>query len=146
MARRLSISQLVKQSYLLGRGIADEAVRHQGLTISQYGALWRLVEFPGISGAALAREMAMSPQSTQEALVGLESMGLVKRVTDPNDKRVRQIYLTDIGEQKLEECRPTIASVESQVLRALTPAERRELYRLLKRYVSSQQEILRNVG
>jgi DNA-binding MarR family transcriptional regulator len=89
--------------------------------------------------------MAMTPQATQEALAGLESMGLVARAADPRDARVRQVYLTSAGERKLEECRPTIAAVERNELLDFTEEERRELRRLLKRYVGSLQ-VLTNVG
>jgi DNA-binding MarR family transcriptional regulator len=146
MTRRLSISQLMKQAYLLGRVVADKAIQQHGLTISQYGALWRLAEFPGISGAELAREMAMTPQATQEALAGLESMGFVVRVADPRDARVRQVFLTGAGECKLEECRPTMAEVEQDGLLVFTPTERRELRRLLKRYVESLQDRVPKAG
>jgi DNA-binding MarR family transcriptional regulator len=146
MPRRLSISQLTKQAYLLSRVVADKAIQQHGLTISQYGALWRLAEFPGLSGAELAREMAMTPQATQEALAGLESMGLVVRAADPRDARVRLVYLTDSGERKLEGCRPTMAEVEQNELAAFTQEERRELRRLLKRYIESLQDLAPKVG
>ena len=139
MVRQLSISQLIKQAQLLGRVAFDEAIHRHGLTISQYGVLWRLAEYPGISGAELAREMAMTPQATQETLRWLESNGLICRIAAPRDRRALRLHLTDIGEHSLDQCRPTMAAVETDALRSFTADERRQFRNLLKQYIETMQ-------
>lgn len=69
-----------------------------GLTRPQVRVLVWVDHIPGISQAALCEQLNSSPMAMTGLLDRMESKNLVKRVDDPNDRRVKRIYLTDGAE------------------------------------------------
>lgn len=51
----------------------------------------------GRSQAELAAAMGMTKQAVQQLVDQLEADGVVRRVTDPSDKRARRVELTELG-------------------------------------------------
>jgi DNA-binding MarR family transcriptional regulator len=51
----------------------------------------------GISQAALTQSMGLSKQAVQQLLDQLEANGVVRRETDPGDRRARRVVLTELG-------------------------------------------------
>src|SRR5215471_13433236 len=88
---------LLKRAWHNGHRAVNEAVRPYGVTPTQLGALNRLVQEPGLSGAQLARELLVTPQAAQLALIALERRGLIRRAPDPNHGRIIRSYLTTEG-------------------------------------------------
>jgi DNA-binding MarR family transcriptional regulator len=78
-----------------------------------------------MTGAGLAGELGIQPQSLTRLLAGLESEGLIRRNPDPADGRQMLISLTAKGSQTLAadmlERRRRLADAMERVL---TPAER----------------------
>jgi DNA-binding MarR family transcriptional regulator len=66
-----------------------------GLTRPQVRVLVWVDHIPGITQADLAERLFTSPMALTGLIDRMENKGLVKRVDDPNDRRVRRIYLTD---------------------------------------------------
>src|SRR3954465_15320697 len=50
----------------------------------------------GLSQTALVLSMGISKQAVQQLLDHLEANGVVRRETDPADKRARRVVLTDL--------------------------------------------------
>jgi DNA-binding MarR family transcriptional regulator len=97
------------------------------------GALNRLVQEPGLSGAELARRLLVTPQAAQLALAALEDRGLVERRPDANHGRIVRTYLTDEGRQVVDDCMVLGLRAEDQFLAVLTAEERKTLVDLLRR-------------
>ena len=51
----------------------------------------------GISQSALTASMGLSKQAVQQLLDQLEASGVIRRETDPADKRARHVVLTELG-------------------------------------------------
>jgi len=51
----------------------------------------------GVSQTALTERMGLSKQAVQQLLDQLEADGVVRRETDPADKRAKRVVLTDLG-------------------------------------------------
>lgn len=69
-------------------------------------AVMRVVDRePGITAGAVARATRLISSNTSRALRNLESKGLVRRVSDPDDARRVRLYPTDRAEQNLRELR-----------------------------------------
>lgn len=66
-----------------------------GLTRPQVRVLAWVNHIPGINQADLAEMLTTSPMALTGLLDRMEGKDLVKRVDDPNDRRVKRIYLTD---------------------------------------------------
>ena len=67
----------------------------------------------------LAQSAGMSKQAMGELVGQCEAWGLVTRMTDPHDKRARQVLFTTAGLQWLEAFRTAVAQAESEFRQAI---------------------------
>src|SRR5690606_1615966 len=83
---------------------SENAVQAEGLTPQQYQLLLQIKGFPGRNWATVG-ELAERLQAKHHGTVALvsrcESAGLVRRETDPDDKRQVRVYLSEAGEHRL---------------------------------------------
>ncbi|HEX2149878.1 MAG TPA: MarR family winged helix-turn-helix transcriptional regulator [Actinomycetota bacterium] len=92
----------------------------------------------GRSQLALGRQMRLPPSRMVAFVDELEELGMLQRRPNPADRRVRALYLTDKGRQTLEAVMGVSAEHERQLTRGLSPAEVKELKRLLGRVADEQ--------
>jgi len=105
-----------------------------GLTPSQGRAL------SALSGAGrpmrmaeLAEALHVVPRSATGVVEGLEEAGLVRRGTDPDDRRSVLVSLTERGRGTLDELAAARRATAEELFGALGAAEQRELLALLGR-------------
>jgi DNA-binding MarR family transcriptional regulator len=104
----------------------EAAMEPLGITASQFGVL-RLVELqPGASGADLAHDSMYSPQSTHQMLVTLETAGLIERRRDPDDGRLRRVYITAAGARTLTEAHRRAMAIEERMVTGLSEQQRHD--------------------
>ncbi|NED98510.1 MarR family transcriptional regulator [Phytoactinopolyspora alkaliphila] len=69
-----------------------------GLEAPAYGLLGAVHDAgSGVRGGDLAERFGLDKSTVSRQIAQLESLGLVERVTDPDDKRARLIHITDAG-------------------------------------------------
>jgi DNA-binding MarR family transcriptional regulator len=114
-----------------------EALESIGLTPALFG----LLNFLGAREGAIQQEigsaMGIDPSTMVSLIDQLESAGLAKRRPCPTDRRAREVSITPKGRRALERGRGLAMQVEDEVLRGLSPAERRQLLALLRQALSS---------
>jgi DNA-binding MarR family transcriptional regulator len=107
------------------------------LTPASFGLLNILAARQGAIQQELGSAMGVDP-STMVALIDeLERMGLAHRRPHPTDRRAREVVVTAKGRRRLQRARELVKQVEDEVLRGLTPPERGELTRLLRKAFES---------
>jgi MarR family transcriptional regulator, organic hydroperoxide resistance regulator len=101
-----------------------------GLTGRQATALW--MAHDPLSMGQLSRQLGCDPSSATGIVDRLERKGLVRRVSDPADRRAKRVELTPDGrkvrrriEQRVMAARPSIAG--------LSKGEQRQLRDLLRK-------------
>jgi DNA-binding MarR family transcriptional regulator len=91
--------------------------------MAQAGYAWHLnasgevlshIPREGISQAALTQSMGLSKQAVQQLLDQLEAAGVIRRETDPSDRRARRIVLTDLGLRDVATQKVILARIEEQ--------------------------------
>ncbi len=75
------------------------------------------------SQLALANQLGIDKSSMTALVDGLESAGLLDRRPDPDDRRARQLVITDAGLQALYQARQRLDLAEQRLLAPLTPTE-----------------------
>ena len=80
----------------------DGRARTIGLTRAQWSVLAHLSRYEGINQTALADILEIEPITLVRQLDRLEAAGWIERRLDPQDRRVRLLYLTDRGRPILE--------------------------------------------
>lgn len=104
------------------RGTAGQALGHGHL--STLGTLSK--NRPLRLGELAAREVVSAPSMTR-TVSDLERRGLVRRLSDPDDKRSVLVELTEKGEEMVSEARSHRAELLAAMLDQLSARERRRL-------------------
>jgi DNA-binding MarR family transcriptional regulator len=76
-----------------------------------------------LSSAQLSRRFSMTPQSMSELVAVLEKKKLLKKTTDPANKRILRIALTAKGIKLLQNCNQVLDAVEDVILRNIESGE-----------------------
>jgi DNA-binding MarR family transcriptional regulator len=103
-----------------------------GLTPGQGRALSMLERAGGpMRMAALAETLRVVPRSATGVVEGLEEAGLVRRESDPVDRRSVFVSLTDVGRGVLDELAAARRQTAEELFGALAPDDQRRLLDLL---------------
>jgi MarR family transcriptional regulator, lower aerobic nicotinate degradation pathway regulator len=114
-----------------------EALGSLGLTTALFALLNVLGTREGAIQQELGAAMGVDPSTMVSLIDQLEAAGLAKRRPRPTDRRAREVVITPKGRRALEQARKLAMQVEDDVLRGLSPAERRRMLALLRRAVDS---------
>ena len=85
------------------------------------------------SPGQLAGDMRLSSGAMTNRLDRLENAGLIRRLPDPNDRRGQMIEPTEKGNAAWERTVGTQAEREQRIASVLSPTEREQLHRLLRK-------------
>jgi DNA-binding MarR family transcriptional regulator len=123
---------LLAKAYQKAHGQLKHRLAVYGLTPVQQLVLGALWHEEGISAGDLGKKLLLDPATLSGILDRMSDRGWVVKQTDPDDKRVLRIYLTD-GARELE---PKLMEerdkANEELLRNLTFEEKLLLKRLLK--------------
>ena len=101
------------------------------ITSVQYAALEILQRTPGVNQRQLGDELDVDRSTIADLVARMVRNELIERSDDPVDKRSYVLFLTPAGKKQLSTLRPRVEQVERILTAKLTPAEGRELRRLL---------------
>jgi DNA-binding MarR family transcriptional regulator len=111
-----------------------------GLQPRQYGLLVVAAASPGATQQQLAERAEIDPSSMVALIDELEAAGLAERRPDAEDRRKRAIHLTPHGEDVLAQARAIATEIGNDLTAPLSPAERAELTRLLRKLTGAGDE------
>ncbi len=119
---------------------AELAAEHN-MTARDYEVLLYLAQAPErrLPMSALAERTMLTRSGITRLIDGLVDVGLIERVSCPNDARVSYAQLTDTGYEKLRQAGCThVASIRRLFLEHFTPEEIDQLASLLSRLPGAQ--------
>lgn len=114
------------------RHASRESLAPWDVTPSQLRALGTLMRHGPARPSALAKHLGIAPRSATEVVDALEDRGLVRRETDPADRRATLVVVTDHGSEVARAIRTARAAEADRLFGALDDADRGELERLLR--------------
>jgi len=115
----------------------EQKARETDLTLLQWRLLSRLDRGGGVTQAALAGAVEMSPMAVSEALDKLEARGLVRREPDPSDSRAKLVWLTEAAAPSVEQIRAMVQEVYGRALAGIAPEDRTTLMNGLNTIVAN---------
>jgi DNA-binding MarR family transcriptional regulator len=118
--RATSLLYAVKRVELVVRSRLDELLRPSGITVPQYTALTVLEQHDGLPAAELARRSFVTAQSMADLVRALEQRGLIVRERNRENRRELLIHLTGAGRKLLARHADEVATLERQMVSALT--------------------------
>jgi DNA-binding MarR family transcriptional regulator len=124
--------QVNRVARMMANQLAEE-LRPLGIGIGQWAVLLILWAQDGMTQADLSRVVAIEPPTMVRTIDRMVRDGLVTRTSDPADRRITRIYLTEGGLSLRDELVPRAVAVNTATLARLNPAERTTLRRLLRK-------------
>lgn len=114
-------------TWALARRLRAEGSTESSPSLGQLAILSHLERQPGLTGAQVAREEMVTPQSVNTALAELRGRQLIEVQPVKGDGRRLALFLTPAGQQVLEETRQRRSLWLVEFLGQMTPAERQQL-------------------
>ena len=114
-----------------------------GVTPVQFAVLQTVGSQPSIDQRTLARTVGLDTSTIAGVIDRLESRGLLVRSASPEDRRVRQLTLTDAAFQLLADIGPSMLRAQKLILDPLPEAEQAEFIRMLRQLVIKNNDLSR---
>ncbi|HEY4383985.1 MAG TPA: MarR family transcriptional regulator [Ktedonobacteraceae bacterium] len=111
----------------------ERKLRKHNVTASQWSVLAVLWEQDGIAQVELQRLLHLDGATVTGLVKRMTHWGVVRRETDPRDKRVQHVYLTEQGRRLESVLIPEAESVNAQTLQGFSEEEVALLIDLLSR-------------
>ena len=112
---------------------AHESIRSMGLGLSDFGVLEILLHKGPLPVNVIGSKIRLTSGSISIAIDRMEEKRLVERRDDPEDRRARVVHLTPAGRKLIECAFAAHAAAMEHATSGLSPAERKEAIRLLKK-------------
>ena len=133
-----SVGFLISQLGFFSSKAFTEALRPVGIDPREFLLMRFVAASEGQSQQALAERLSV-PASRMVALVDhLEDAGFLERRPDPEDRRVRGLYLTRKGRGALERASKIAIDYETRLCAGINRREREQLIDLLQKLQESQ--------
>lgn len=136
----------IRRLHQISVGIFLQELGDAGLTPVQFAALQTVARSPGLDQRTLAGSIALDTSTTGGVIDRLEQRGWLERRSSPQDRRVRQLWLTDAGQRVLAQAVPAVQRVQELILAPLDEADRQVFLSLLHRLVESNNAHSRAPG
>lgn len=115
---------------------ANAALEPFGFRARHYATVKIAAEGGGVPQRQIGAVLGLDPSAVVALVDDLESLGLVQRQPDPDDRRTRLVSPTPAGLTMLEKVSPVVGRVQERSMGGLTAAERDTFVRLLRRVVN----------
>ena len=112
-----------------------------GLSLLQYEILMNLLRSPGMTQQELANKLFSAKSGISMHIAGFEKQGIIRRLSDPADARVRRLELTDEGQVLAAKVR----DVQDEVVRGMMGAYPAEELQVLKERMAHMMTILKDM-
>jgi DNA-binding MarR family transcriptional regulator len=112
------------------------------LVLREWRVLALLARAESMSATTLVSRSPMDKASVSRAVTNLVDRGLISARPDPADARVRNLALTRAGRRVFERIAPLARERQRALLDALTPAERKTVFRALDKLIARANEFL----
>lgn len=116
----------------LERCLSEELAAH-GLTLAQFDVLMTLCHGEGLTQQELAEWLLVTKANVVGLIDRVEAAGWVERRADPEDRRVKRLYLTDAGRKLARKAQPGQHALVRRIFGRLSEAELRQLHGMLAR-------------
>ena len=104
-----------------------------GVTLGQFSFLLEIHQHPGISQEKLSGQLMISKSTTASIIRQLLESGLIRRITDPDDKRNYNLSLTEKGEILIPEIEKTVQVCHEKMMDGMTPSEQTHAFSQIAR-------------
>lgn len=133
MADRHALSEALRGFYLQTHRLMNEAMTREGVSFARMKLLLFIQREGSVRSADIVDCFGYAPRTVTEAIDAAEREGLVARTPDPNDRRVKNIALTEAGHAAVRQVEPIRDQWLERIFSGLSNAENAQLLDLVSR-------------
>ena len=126
--------------YRLSQAFISAELKEDAIGSGQYPFLLVLYQYDGISQEELSNRLIIDKGTTARAVSKLEAAGYVQRRSDPDDRRLNRVYLTQQGRDVRPKLYETLGKWSEVMLKDLSQDEQESLLHTLHKVVMSIQK------
>lgn len=112
----LAVSSLYRAANAVRNHLTNTVLREHDLSWTGFVVLWVVWIFDGLETRHAAQSAAISKGTLTGVAKTLEARGWLRRETDPGDRRLVLLTLTDAGVALMEELYPRFNQAEAEVV------------------------------
>ncbi|MFA5679072.1 MAG: MarR family transcriptional regulator [Pseudomonas sp.] len=118
----------------LRKKVMDRAVKHLGITRSQYWVLINIARYgrEGIAQTKLANLMNVGKVSLGGLIDRMEISGVLERLPDPEDRRAKKVFMTPKGEDLLHVLQDIGMEINHKSIKGISKEQNKLLDGMLK--------------
>lgn len=134
MSEANTFGMLIRQIHNALEKIANSQLKAKDLTLSQMTALIEILKAPTrkLTFKELEKRLSLAQSTTAGLIFRLEQKKLVSVSGDTDDKRIKYVEITPVGEKFCKEAKWEIDDTEKKLLENLSASERENLLSLLE--------------
>ncbi len=136
---------LIRRLHQISTSLFTTRAAKQGIDLTpvQYAALVVIGDNPRVDQATLAGLIAHDRATIGGVVDRLTQKGHVARRVNRKDRRARELELTAAGREILEQARPAVTELQSQILSGLNPEEQATFVGLLRKATEAGNDLSR---
>ena len=134
---------LIRRAQQIAVSIFLEECAPTDITPVQYAAMVALRDNPGIDATRLSALVAFDRSTVGNVLERMEGKGLVLRIGNKDDKRVKILFLSPKGATALKEVEPFVKRAQERILAPLALEDRETFMRMLSQLVELNNDASR---
>lgn len=136
------IGRIVRMDSFIGKMIDDNLSRFR-MNIGDFNILAVLLreKTHQLTPGRIQEMIFVSSGGLSNRMIRLEEKGLIKRSTDPNDRRGVIVTLTEAGKELIERAAPSHMALENSLITNLDESEQETLVKLLRKMLKHIESI-----
>lgn len=127
------LHKLLARVYRIHRKCSYTRLSQLDVTPGQPRLMDYLVQHDGCIQKNIATDCDLEPATVTNILCGMKKSGLIRRESDPNDRRSMHVYLTGRGMQTHEQVEAVFARLEGECFEGFSEEEKLLSMQLLQR-------------
>lgn len=137
----IQIGFLIHDTARLRRVVLDEKFKPLGITRSQAWLLAYLSRSEGLPQSSLADQMGLGKVALGGLIDRLEGNGLIERRSDPRDRRINNIFLTEKGRDVTAQMRKLTLEANEDILKGVNIEQVKGGVKLLTQLKQNLQQL-----
>lgn len=137
LIEEMKLSRYVSIIYRHSRIYMDHELADHDFGSGQHGYLFYLYDHPGATQDQISREFEIDKATTARALQKLEHGGFIVRESDPNDRRVNHVFLTEKGIKIQQKLKSITGQWSNILLESFDENDIQQLHRYLHRLATN---------
>lgn len=137
----IAVSSLYRAANAVRNHLTNTVLREHDLSWTGFVVLWVVWIFDGLETRHAARSAAISKGTLTGVAKTLEARGWLRRDTDPADRRLVQLSLTEEGIALMEDLYPRFNAAEAEVVARIEAADLPLLTEHLRTMVTTVEDM-----